>query len=155
MRWYLFSSQGVSWNKRANIDTGSKHWNYRQRQGTIFPGTVQSSSQWNTWLHDKKIIRLILYSEKLDVKHPTRAYCLSYGFSHLLLQCDLSPQDQTFHSKLSVNWIKKEFVMYCCDVVSFPLVSWVRCGVWLYLFLIFDLFLTLMVTKYSSELAKK
>ena len=35
------------------------------------------------------------------------------------------------------------FVMSNCDVVTFPLVSWVRCGAWLYRFLIFALFLTL------------
>ena len=34
------------------------------------------------------------------------------------------------------------FVMSNCDVVTFPLVSWVRCGAWLHLFLIFALFLT-------------
>ena len=36
------------------------------------------------------------------------------------------------------------FVMSNCEVVSFPLVSWVRCGAWLYRFLIFALFLTLL-----------
>ena len=35
------------------------------------------------------------------------------------------------------------FVMSSCDVVTFPLISWVRCGPWLYRFLIFALFLTL------------
>ena len=34
------------------------------------------------------------------------------------------------------------FVMSNCDVVTFPLVSWVRCGASLYLLLIFALFLT-------------
>ena len=33
------------------------------------------------------------------------------------------------------------FVMSNCDVVTFPLVSWVRCGAWLYRFLIFVIFL--------------
>ena len=35
--------------------------------------------------------------------------------------------------------------MSTCEVVTFPLVSWVRCGAWLYWFLIFALFLTLKV----------
>ena len=35
------------------------------------------------------------------------------------------------------------FVMSYCDVVTFPMLSWVRCGARLYLFLIFALFLTL------------
>ena len=39
------------------------------------------------------------------------------------------------------SWLS--FVMSNCDVLTFPLVSWVRCGAWLYLFLIFALFLTL------------
>ena len=29
-----------------------------------------------------------------------------------------------------------------CEVVTFPLVSWVRCGAWLYRFLVFALFIT-------------
>ena len=42
------------------------------------------------------------------------------------------------------SWLS--FVMSNCDVVTFPLVSWVRCGAWLYRlyrFLIFALFFTL------------
>ena len=35
-------------------------------------------------------------------------------------------------------------VMSNCDVVTFQLLSWVRCRVWLYWFLIFALFLSLM-----------
>ena len=31
----------------------------------------------------------------------------------------------------------------CCEFVTFPLVSWVRCGTWLYRFLIFAPLLTL------------
>ena len=38
------------------------------------------------------------------------------------------------------SWLS--FVMSNCEVVTFPLVSWVRCGASLYRFLIFDLFLT-------------
>ena len=38
------------------------------------------------------------------------------------------------------SWLS--FVLSNCDVVTFPSVSWVRCGAWLYLFLIFVLFLT-------------
>ena len=58
-----------------------------------------------------------------------------------------------FHARLFVDalwspagkgltyWLS--FVMCICDVVTFPLVSWVRCGALLYRFLIFALFLTL------------
>ena len=38
------------------------------------------------------------------------------------------------------------FVMANCEVVTFPLVSWVRCGAWSYRFLIFARFLTLTIT---------
>ena len=41
------------------------------------------------------------------------------------------------------SWLSS--VMSNCDVVTFPLVSWVRCGTWLYQFLIFALFLTLSI----------
>ena len=37
------------------------------------------------------------------------------------------------------------FVMSNCEVVTFPLVSWVRCGAWLYRFLIFGFFLTFIL----------
>ena len=37
------------------------------------------------------------------------------------------------------------FVMSNCEVVTFPLVSWVRCDDGLYRFLIFALFLTLHI----------
>ena len=36
------------------------------------------------------------------------------------------------------------FVISNCEAVTSPLVSWVRCGAWLYWFLIFALFLTLL-----------
>ena len=57
-----------------------------------------------------------------------------------------------FHARLFVDalwspagkgltsWLS--FVMSNCDVVTFPLVSLVRCGAWLYWFLIFALFVT-------------
>ena len=35
------------------------------------------------------------------------------------------------------------FILSNCEVVTFPLVSWVRCGAWLIRFLIFGFFLTL------------
>ena len=62
-----------------------------------------------------------------------------------------------FHARLFVDalwspagkgltsWLS--FVMSNCDVVTFPLVSWVRCGALLYRFLIFALFLTFMSVK--------
>ena len=68
-----------------------------------------------------------------------------YVISDLFLLC--------FHARLFVDalwspagkgltsWLL--FVMSNCDVVTFPLVAWVRCGAWLYRFLIFALFLTL------------
>ena len=40
------------------------------------------------------------------------------------------------------SWLS--FVMSNCEVITFPLVSWVRCGVRLFRFLIFTLFLTLI-----------
>ena len=65
-----------------------------------------------------------------------------------------------FHARLFVDtlwspagkgltsWLS--FVMSTCDVVTFALVSWVRCGAWLYRSLIFALFLTLIETLLCS-----
>ena len=67
-----------------------------------------------------------------------------YGFSVLCLLCLCarlficalwSPAGKGLTSWLS-------FVVYNCDFVAFPLVSWVRCGAWLYRFLIFAPLLT-------------
>ena len=52
------------------------------------------------------------------------------------------------HSYLT-SWLS--FVMSNCEVVTFPLVFWVRCGGWLYQFLIFALFLTLPKWTYISN----
>ena len=40
------------------------------------------------------------------------------------------------------SWLS--FVMSNCEIVTFPLVSWVRCGALLYRFLIFAFFLTFL-----------
>ena len=49
-----------------------------------------------------------------------------------------SPTGKGLTSRLS-------FVMSNCEVVTFQLVSWVRCGAWLYRFLIVVLFLSLLL----------
>ena len=66
-----------------------------------------------------------------------------------------------FHARLCVDalwssarkgltsWLS--FVMSNCDVVTFPLVSWVRYGAWLYRFLIFALFLTFKMSYGGSS----
>ena len=41
------------------------------------------------------------------------------------------------------SWLS--FVVSNCEVVTFPLVSWVRCGTWLYRFLIFAPLLTFIL----------
>ena len=53
----------------------------------------------------------------------------------LLIDALWSPAGKGLTSWLSI-------VMSNCEVVSFPLVSWVRCGALLYRVLIFALFLT-------------
>ena len=62
-----------------------------------------------------------------------------------------------FHTRLFVDalwspakkgltsWLS--FVMSFCDVVTFPLVPWVKCGASLYRFLIFALFLTFKINQ--------
>ena len=44
------------------------------------------------------------------------------------------------------KWLNSflSFVVSNCDIVTFPLVSWVKCGTWLYRFLIFAPLLTLV-----------
>ena len=46
------------------------------------------------------------------------------------------------------SWLS--FVMSNCEVVTFPWVTWVRCGSWLYRFQIFAIFLTYQI--YSKTL---
>ena len=59
------------------------------------------------------------------------------GFCTRLFICALwSPA-----GKWLTSWLS--FVVSICEFVTFPLVSWVRCGNWLYRFLIFAPLLTL------------
>ena len=66
---------------------------------------------------------------------------LLYLLARLFVDTLWSPAGKGLTSGLS-------FLMSNCDVVTFPLVSWVGCGVWLYRFLIFSLFLIFMQAKY-------
>ena len=63
--------------------------------------------------------------------------CLLCLCEHLLICALWSPAGKGLTSLL---W----FVVSICEFVTFPLVSWVRCGTWLYRFLIFAPLLTLM-----------
>ena len=47
----------------------------------------------------------------------------------------------SFAGKGLTSWLS--FVVSNWEFVTFPLVSWVRCGIWLYRFLMFAPFLTL------------
>ena len=51
------------------------------------------------------------------------------------------------------SWLSS--VVVCCEFVTFPLVPWVRCGTWLYRFLIFAALLTLhkLWTPYAFPLS--
>ena len=64
--------------------------------------------------------------------------CLSYIWQRLFIDALWS-----LAGKGLTSWLS--FVMSNCDVVTFPLVSWVRCGAWLYRFLIFALVLSLIM----------
>ena len=44
------------------------------------------------------------------------------------------------------------FVVSNCEFVTFPLVSWVRCGTWLYRFLIFSRLLTFIMKPPTSKI---
>ena len=64
--------------------------------------------------------------------------CLSCLCARLFICALWSPAGKGLDSWLS-------FVVYNCEFVTFPLVPWVRCGTWLYHFLIFAPLLTLNV----------
>ena len=74
--------------------------------------------------------------------------CFICGSFMLFLSCFVMLHARLFVDALwspagkgLASWLS--FLMSNYDVVTFPLVSWVRCGVWLYRFLIFVFFLTL------------
>ena len=66
-------------------------------------------------------------------------FCLVFAMSLCasVYVCFMSPAGKGLTSWLS-------FVVSNCEFVTFPLVSWVRCGTWLYRFLIFAPLLTLI-----------
>ena len=47
------------------------------------------------------------------------------------------------------SWLS--FVVSNCEFITFPLVSWVRCGTWLYRFLIFEPLLTLINIRFCQR----
>ena len=61
-------------------------------------------------------------------------------YAHLFIVALWSPAGKGLTSWLSI-------VMCNCEFVTFPLVSWIRCGTSLYRFLIFALFLTFRIEK--------
>ena len=63
--------------------------------------------------------------------------CVCYAFARLFICALWSPAGKGLTSWLS-------FVVSNCKFVTLPLVSWVRCGTWLYRFLIFAPLLTFM-----------
>ena len=96
----------------------------------------------------------------IDLYIWTYLYILTYdrpkgGASFVNHLCYLCLVLVCFHARLFVNilwspawkWLTSwlSFVMSNRDVVTFPLVSWVRCGAWLYRLLIFALFLTFLL----------
>ena len=78
------------------------------------------------------------------VNHYVISVLFCYAFVRVCLLMALwSPAGKRLTSWLS-------FLMSSCEVVTFPLVSWVRCGAGLYRFLIFALFLTFITwTQYT------
>ena len=65
--------------------------------------------------------------------------CFCYAFARLFIDALWSPA-----GKGLTFWLS--FLMSYSEVVIFPLVSWVRCGDWLYWILILALFLTFIMT---------
>ena len=61
--------------------------------------------------------------------------CVCYVFVHVCLYVLCG-------HLLGKGWPLGSFVVSNCEFVTFPLVSWVRCGTWLYRFLIFAPLLT-------------
>ena len=92
-----------------------------------------------------KCFRSILTnSEEPDRTAPTGAvrsgsHCLLRYLNKSIIRANIC--SRRLASWQLTSWLS--FVMSHCEVVTFPLVSWVRCDAWLYRFLIFALLLTL------------
>ena len=126
---------------------------------------VEVGAPWNWFKPSSKIVLLTF---------PRRCFfcgsfmlflsCFCYAFVRLFINTLWSPAGKGLTSCLS-------FMMSNYEFVTFPLVSWVRCGAWLYWFLIFALFLSftrnqlifyqvyfsspLLLTKYTMYLSSK
>ena len=73
--------------------------------------------------------------------------CLLCLCAHLFICALWSPA-----GKGLISWLS--FMVSNCEFVTFPLVSWVRCGTWLYWFLIFASLLTLDTLKWKWQVEK-
>ena len=107
---------------------------------------------WNRFKPSSKIFYWPFYGGTSFVDHSCYFWCVL-----VILSC------ASFYCCLVVTcWERADLLALVCDVllwdcyfpyfeiVTFPLVSWVRCGTWLYRFLIFARFRTL--TKYTEYL---
>ena len=72
--------------------------------------------------------------------------CVCYVFVHVCLYVFCGH----LLGKGLTSWLS--FVVSNCEFVTFPLVSWVRCGTWLYRFLIFAPLLTFTCVDFGLSL---
>ena len=110
--------------------------------------TVATSAQWEWGLRVKLVPRETGLSPPVKYftdRSEAVLLCIIYVISVLFLLCFRARLFAALWSpagKGLTSWLS--FIMYNCEVVTFPLVTWVTCGAWLYRFLVFALFLTLL-----------
>ena len=90
---------------------------------------------WNQFKPSSKIFLLTI---------PRRCFLCGSFMLFLSCFCYMLSWASVYWCLVVTCWERADlsFVKSNCEVVTFPLVSWVRCGAWLYRFLIFALFLT-------------
>ena len=122
------------------------------------------------WLHKHSGPSLHAYEAKGEVVAPWNRFkpsskililtvprlCFFCGSFMLFLSCSCCAFVRLFINALwspagkgLTPWLS--YVMSNCEVVTFPLLSWVRCGAWLYRFLIFAIFLTLFPNYWDNR----
>ena len=113
-----------------------------------------------SWSTSELRMRLVHHQTGLSppVKYLTdhsKAFLLLWIFYVLSVLCLLCLCTHLFICALSspsgkglTSWLS--FEVYNCEFATFPLVSWVRCGTWLYRFLVFAPLLTFIITEINA-----
>ena len=142
--WHLpftFSKKYISWPILVKLRI--KHHQVWKGKGCM--GFLFGRLDWNSGIYRRimgKTLKKVYFSETL---RPTTYRFMSWIICYICLSFVMLSCAYVYWCLVVTCWERADllatFVMSNCEVVTFPLVAWVRCGACLYQFLILPFFL--------------